>query len=333
MLHRRARVVCLWATLAWLALPTAVARAENAPSPDRLKAAAEEFDLGRRAYIARDWEQAAVHFENAHRDAPRAETLRLAIRARREAKQLARAATLAAAYESTYAGDAATAQLVRETLAEASPLLHEYDVQCSVTCTVAADGRLAAEVEASQHRIFVEPGPHDLGVGFVERPSVMRRVEAVRGGKDTFVVEAPPRAPAAPAPVGTSTAPAEAPRTKPLGPAVFFVGVGLTAAGAAATVWSGIDTLRSPGRDAVRDACAGRDATCPPYAEGQEKELRTNILLGATVGVAVVTGVIGVFFTQWSRPPATATRATPHTLGAAPAFLPGGGGASVHGTF
>ena len=36
-------------------------------------------------------EEAAVHFESAFRDAPRAETLRLAMRARRDAGQLARA--------------------------------------------------------------------------------------------------------------------------------------------------------------------------------------------------------------------------------------------------
>ena len=64
-------------------------------------------DRGRRAYLAKDFEQAAVHFENAYRDAPRAETLRLAIRARRDAKQLARAATLAAIAQQRYPDDAA----------------------------------------------------------------------------------------------------------------------------------------------------------------------------------------------------------------------------------
>ena len=35
---------------------------EAQPSPERIKAAAEEFDRGRRAYLAKDFEQAAVHF-------------------------------------------------------------------------------------------------------------------------------------------------------------------------------------------------------------------------------------------------------------------------------
>src|SRR5688500_1803343 len=78
---------------------------DTQPSPERIKAAADEFDRGRRAYLAKDYEQAAVHFENAYRDAPSAPTLRLAIRARRDAKQLARAATLATIAQAKYPED------------------------------------------------------------------------------------------------------------------------------------------------------------------------------------------------------------------------------------
>jgi hypothetical protein len=312
--------------LATLMLVTAVlgaagpALAQDAsPSPERLKAAAEEFDRGRRAYLAKDYEQAAVHFENAYRDAPRAETLRLAVRARRDAKQLARAATLAAVALERYPDDAQTKLLAKETVESASPQLHEYVVACSIECAIAADGRVVSESDAREHRIFLDPGTHDLGISFREGRSAAKRVEATKGGKDTLSFEAPPPSEPSVAPEPPSLAPvpernAAPPPDKPLGPAVFFIGAGLTAAAAGVTIWSGLDTQSSPGTDAVRRACAGQDASCPEYQEGQDKELRTNVLLGATIGLAVVTGVIGVLFTQWTGPraePRAALRAAP----------------------
>src|SRR5262245_33512028 len=120
---------------------------EPQPSPERIKAAAEEFDRGRRAFLAKDFEQAAGHFENAFRDAPSKETLRLAIRARRDAKQPARAATLAAVAQAQYGADAPTAQLAKDTLAETAKDLAEYIVDCSAPCTIAADGRVVSQSE------------------------------------------------------------------------------------------------------------------------------------------------------------------------------------------
>jgi len=64
------------------------------PDADRLKAAAEEFDSGRRAFKNKDFENSAVYFESADRDAPSPEALQSAIRARKEAGHTARASTL-----------------------------------------------------------------------------------------------------------------------------------------------------------------------------------------------------------------------------------------------
>lgn len=314
-----------------LGMRSSIAHADEPPSADRLKAAAEEYDRGRRAFLADDFDGAAVHFENAFRDAPRAETLRLAIRARRKGKQLARAATLAAVAQQRYPNDAPTTQLAKETLDEAGPALHEYLVECDADCAIAADGRVVSQSDAQKHRIFLEPGAHELGVSF-KQGGVSKRIDAKKGGKDTLAFEAPPPppvvpvvvAPGPPAP-GPGPTPVErpAPRSKPLGPVVFFVGAGLTVAAGAATVVSGIDAKNNPGVDAVRRACAGKDASCPEYQAGKSAEMRTNVLLGVTIGAAAVTGVIGVFFTQWSS--------SPVTVGAAP--LPGGGAMSATATF
>ncbi|MDB4939371.1 MAG: hypothetical protein JWP87_6343 [Labilithrix sp.] len=307
-----------------------IAQAEEPPSADRLKAAAEEYDRGRRAFLADDFETAAVHFENAFRDAPRAETMRLAIRARRKAKQLARAATLAAIAQQRYPGDPPTAQLAKETLDEAGPALHEYLVDCMADCAITADGRVVSQSDAQKHRIFLEPGPHELGVSFKEG-GVARHIDAKKGGKDTLAFEAPPPPPHAPPPAA-STAPtvttvpvvvSPPPSTKPFGPVVFFVALGVTAAVGAGTVLSGIDAKNNPGVDAVRRACAGKDESCPEYQDGKSAETRTNVLLGVTIGAAAITGVIGLFFTQWSR--------SPVMVGAAP--LPDGGSIGATGRF
>ena len=313
------------AALATSTLATRPARADEPPSADRLKSAAEEYDRGRRAFLADDYDGAAVHFENAYRDAPRAETLRLAIRARRKGKQLARAAILAAVAQQRYPDDAPTAQLAKETLAEAAPQLNEYVIDCNADCAIAADGRVVSQSDAQKHRIFLDPGSHELGVSF-KQGGVAKHVDAKRGGKDTLAFEAPP-APVAPPVVVTPPPPPVVPEqpasTKPFGPAVFFIGAGITVAVGAGTVLSGIDTKNSPGVDAVRKACAGKDTSCPEYQDGKSKETRTNVLLGVTIGAAAITGVIGLFFTQWSS--------SPVKVGAAP--TPGGGSIGATGTF
>lgn len=311
--------------------PAAIAAPEApAPSPERLRSAAEEFDRGRRAFLAKDYEQAAVHFENAYRDAPRAESLRLAIRARREAKQPARAATHAAVALERYGDDAATAQLAKEVLAESSPQLHELTVECSPECSLAEGGRILSQSDAPRHHVFFEPGTHEVGVGF-RQGAVTITVEAKRGGKDVVPVAAPPETTPPPTttvpPGGPGPGPVRTPEpprgNKPLGPVVFFVAAGITLVAAGATVASGLDTQNNPGIDAVRRECAGKDESCPLYREGQSAELRTNVLLAVTGGAAVGTAIVGLFFTRWSSP----------SVALAPSFGPGQAGASLGGRF
>lgn len=296
---------------------TPLVRAQDAPpSPERIKAAAEEFDRGRRAYLAKDYGQAAVHFENAFRDAPRAETLRLAIRARRDAKDPARAATLAAVAQERYPNDAPTTAMAKETLDAAAPQLQEYVITCSIECAIAADGRVVSQADGLKHRIFLDPGAHDLGVSFRKGESVSKHVEAKKGASENIMFEPAPDKPLdkpLDKPVDKPIdKPAPPPPEKPLGPVVFFIAAGVTIAAGAATIVSGIDAQNNPGKEAVRRECAGKDESCTLYQEGQSAELRTNILLGATIGVAVVTGVIGLFFTQWSSDKKTGIHLLPN---------------------
>ncbi len=304
----RVRVGIVAAALAGLVAPRAAAADDNAES---IRAAAKEFDEGRRLFLEGRFEPAAAHFENAFIDAPRAEPLRNAIRARRSAHQYARAGTLAQLALAQYPSDAATAQLATEALAEAGAKAHAVVVQCEPPCAIAADGRAVSLVDARTQRIFLDPGPHDLAVSFGARTRQVR-FDAKVGGKSELSVK-PPDAP--PVATGNAARPSaglgegrdERRPEKPLGPALFVVLAGLTAVGGGATVVSGLDAKANPGADAVRRDCAGRDESCPTYQRGLQAQLRTNVLLGATAGLALVTAVVGVFFTQWGPSPPAST--------------------------
>jgi hypothetical protein len=301
--------------------PVAVAHAQGTgapPSAERLKSAAEEYDRGRRAYLANDFEQAAIHFENAYNDAPRAEALRNAIRARTQAKQLARAATLSALAQSLYASDAATMELATATLDEAKTKLHAVRIACTPECGVAADGRVVSLNDSKTFLVFLDPGPHDLAVSWSGDRTKAAHVEAKPGGQEDLALEAPPLATPPPptatataptatgAPTTTTAPPPEPPSRKPLGRVPFYIGAGLTVVGIGATVASGIDAQNNPGVDAVKRDCVGQGESCPTYRKGVDAQTRTNVILAATGGVALVTAVVGIFFTQWSDAPKSA---------------------------
>ena len=102
------------------------ASAQGAPSPQQIKEAAGEFDLGIKAAQNKDFESAASHFENADRMAPSADAVRAAIRARRDAKQGARAATLAAIALAHYPDNKDLAAFAQGVIAQQAPLLHSH---------------------------------------------------------------------------------------------------------------------------------------------------------------------------------------------------------------
>jgi hypothetical protein len=121
------------------------------------------------------------------------------------------------------------------------------------------------------------------------------------------------------------------PRARPFGPTVFVAVAALTTVAAGITVWSGIDTLNSPGTSAVRAKCVGLGPGCPSYEEGRSAQLRTNLLLATTGVFAVATAVVGVFLTQWPRADGTGGTLRSSRLDVAPMFSIDQGG--VVGTF
>ena len=320
--HRFVGARAVTAALVMVALAASSPSRADEPvvTPDRLRAAEEEYDAGRRAFLADQFEAAALHFENAFRDAPRSQVLRNAIRSRQKAKQLARAATLAELARRRYAADAQTRELAEEVLGEAATKLHEVRVTCSTECLVSADGKMVSLEEAKLFSLYLEPGPHALSFSFSRGRVVPRNVEGKAGSREELEIEAPP----IPKPGVKPSVPAEPePPPKPvvvrhsdgLPPAIFFVGVGLTLAAGAATAISGVAAVSSPGKDAVREGCVGLEEACELYKSGVAAEVRTNVGLGVTGGLAVLTSVVGIFLTDWGGPSVTAMAHPPQRAG------------------
>jgi hypothetical protein len=285
----------LGAALAALVLSGSLARAD-------VSAAARAFADGQAAQLEGNYERAAQSYELAFSIAPSKEALRSAVRARQQANQLPRAATLAAVLLAQYPDDTESAKLANEVIAEAHGKLARIEVACTPACTVALGGRAISLNAAPGHVVFAPPGRHKLEVTFDGDRALTREVIVKAGDDVNLPFEAPAAKPAKRAPAGSGSASAEPgdlaaheARPRPLSPTYVYIGGGLTVALAGVTVWSGIDTLHA------HDAYA-KAPTADGWSSGRSKQLRTNILIGSTAAAGIATGLVALFWTQWSAP-------------------------------
>lgn len=311
-------------TAAVVLLLARAGHAESAgPSAEDIKAAGAEFDLGKQAFKKKAWIEASEHFEAADSRAPSAVALELAIRSRDKASQLDRAATLAELALKRHAGEAGLAKLAESVLKRARAELHALTVKCAPECDLVLGTKLVHGGAATERVVYLPPGPAQVNASWSGGRTRVAPVQALKAGQSEVAFEAPPeetppavggaaKAKSKPAKAGAAPEPTPAPPpTRDTGakqggglpPLVFFVGAGLTAVAGGLSIWSGIDTQNNPGKDAVREQCAGQDTSCPAYQDGLERQNRTNILLGVTAGLALTSGVIGAFFTDWSGEP------------------------------
>jgi hypothetical protein len=305
--------------LGWLVLSgltiSGSAAAAGPPDAERLKIAAEEFDAGRRAFKVKDFESAAVHFENADRDAPAPAALQSAMRARKEAGQVARAATLGAWGMVRYPNDKSFTDYAVQVLGEADKTLHKVSIGCQPDCTVVVDNKVMPFPESASATVYLDPGPHTVVAGWSNNRHRNSDVNAVPGGnsKLAFNAASADKAPSADTPSGShdptpgtepaADRPADDDKKGGLPPIVTYIGFAATAVAGGILTWSGVDTLNNPGPDHVKQVCQekGQQSTdCTSLLdEGKGKETRTNVLIGVTSVVAVTTGVIALFFTNW----------------------------------
>jgi hypothetical protein len=280
-----------------------------------VSAAARAFSDGQSAQLEGNHERAAQSFELAYNIAPSREALRSAVRARQLGNQLPRAATLAYLLATRYADDPISAKLAADVLAEAKTKLARITVTCTPGCTLAIGGRAVSLNAASTHVVFTPPGRQSFEATFEGDRSVTREITLKIGDEMTLPIEPPPlpraTGPAAPGVVQSTPPP---PSEKPLPPMVAIGGAAATLVLATLTIWSGLDTNKA--HDAYVAA-----PTHDGWVDGRSKQQRTNILLGTTAGVGLLTVVTAALWTQWSSRHAD--------LAADLALAPTGSGVSV----
>ena len=309
------RLLCTTSAAVILGIAAPVwAQDDAAPTAADIKAAGESFDLGRRAFRAKDYIEAAEHFETADARAPSAAALELAFRSREKAGHLDRAATLAVLARKRHPDADFVRKLTPAVIKRATEELHEVTARCDAPCELVVETKLVHGRPDTERVIYLAPGQHTLRAGWSGGRTQSQPVEATPAGKSEVSFTAPPeekpaadtQAPAAAPAVVPDAPPPESPEDRgvvtPEGwsPTVFFVCAGVTGLLGVATIWSGIDTQKNPGPDTVRAACTNKGPGCPEYQDGLAKQRRTNILAGVTAGVGVVTILVGAFATDWS---------------------------------
>ncbi len=295
--------------------PAAVAAEQNATAPaapatsapssaqptaaDR-QAAGQSYDRATAAYLARDYPRAATLFETAYRLAPASAPLLQAVRAHERAGNTLRAATLALRLQAFYGGEEAARRQAETTLAASSAQFVRIDVTCATPCTMELDGQLQ-----EHSSFFASPlAAHTVRASF-ETGSVERSVTGAAGTTEQVAFEAPPP-PAAVATGGETDAQggeaggeggsageASTPASGGggLSPIAFGIALVLTAGAGGTLAWSGVDTL---------DGVSAYNAapTVEGLRDGQSRELRTNVLIGATGALAITTLVLAIL-TDW----------------------------------
>lgn len=269
------------------------------------------YDAGASAYNDHDFRLAATQFARADELVPNPAVLKLALAAAVRAEDAVLSMNLVQRAERRASTDSALLELVRVTRARFESQVGFVEARC-------ASGQACQAYLADQR---LEPGlplavtPGRLELRFGEGQSESRVTVDVVAAHTLEVRE--PTATALPQPAKPvasvahqfPVAAADSPSFG-LPRSVFWSGVVLSGALTAVTVASGVDAARAHER-----FLANRNEDTRSH--GQAAVARTNVLLGATLGAAVLTGAIGLFFTHWRGPATHGSRAPVDALAVA----------------
>lgn len=268
-----------------------IAATPSAAQSNNIAAAARAFSLGQEAELAGNFRLACEHYELADRTVPSPEALRSAAKTRLKAGDEAMAATHAEALARRYS-DEKSQKVADEILKVLRPKLARVSLSCTPECGAVADGGAVGIDQSETHVFYVEPGRHTIGAGFASGDMQQEVVDAVAGKEIELSMSGRLDTKAAgDAPTLEATAPRPA---RGISRGWFFVSAGLTVALGGATVWSGLDVLDR--KDAYE-----ANPTRARLDDGRDRELRTNILIGATAAAAVATAFVA-WRTRWSSP-------------------------------
>ncbi|MDP9001243.1 MAG: hypothetical protein M3O46_14170 [Myxococcota bacterium] len=262
------------------------------PPSDARKEAAGQFAEGTRAFDAGDFTRAGEAFEAAYAFEHHEDPLWNAARAWHRAGDLARAANLYARYlreAPPNAGDRAGATAALNQLGSKLSRI-EVHLGAGVESPRVDDVPLNARV------VYVVPGMHSVraqsALGDLEKRQV-----AEAGAVVSVLLEpsspVPPASPAQPA----SGQHVDMPRVAAVpssgwSPVVVGVEGGATLIVAGLATWSGLETLGTLHAFETTPTPQTLDA-------GRAQEVRTNLLIGASVGLAALTGLTAAFLVDW----------------------------------
>jgi tetratricopeptide (TPR) repeat protein len=189
------------------------------------------------------------------------------------------------------------------------------ELEADVQAEVRIDGRLVAGRPPRQR---VNPGKHRVVVVARGKQTVDRVVE-LREGERLLITLDVAREQAIGEPAGAPAA--ERPPARGPSPWWFYGGIGLTAVLGGVTVWSALDTQAA--YDAYSEDLASLDQrqVDERVRDGHSRELRTNLLIGATAVAAAGTAILGAFVVDFgSSERGVSVRVTPSGIQAAGRF-------------
>jgi hypothetical protein len=287
----------------------ALAQGVAAATAEDRRLAARDFADGDRAFKDGDYRQAAESYERAYHRVPHHSALWNAARSWHRAGELARAANVYARYLREAPSSARDRNSAQRAMNELSNRLARLEIHATDVTGVEVDG-----APAEGPSVFVTPGAHVIS-GHTQDGRPVRQSQTVEAGDVVSVAVVPP--PAAGAPPPAPPAPAPAPEHHPShgwSPIVVYFGGAVTLALAGITVWSGVDTLQQ--KDAFDKAPTQNNLDV-----GRQKETRTNVLIGATAGVAALTAVAAIVLVDWHAPSERKEKSPGVQVGAGPGSL------------
>lgn len=280
-------------------IPYAHAQEIEETSADR-EAARQKFEEGERAYEARDYTLAAKAFAEAYAISPHHASLWNCARSWERAHESARAANAYVKYLRLAPPDAPDREAAATALAALAESLGRIDVYATEMDAVRVDDEFLDGTS-----VYVTPGTHVIegqaGEIKIRRTEILERgvVRAValvpekKGDEISPKLDVSLRPTASPSIAPLVEAPRISSHRKPMhwyGPAAIAAG-GATIVSASLLLWSGLDTL---------DARKTFDVapTADKLEAGKDKQFRTNVFIGATIGSALATATF-VSLWQW----------------------------------
>lgn len=316
-MHPRARVLAAAVSLATPIVAQVVvercaeAQAGGTATAEDRRQAAKDFAEGDRAFKDGDFRHAAESYEHAYQRVPHYSALWNAARSWDHAGEPARAANLYARYLREAPPRARDRNSAQRLLRALSNRLARLEIHAADVSDVHVDD---APVDGPS--VYVTPGAHVVA-GKTSDGTVVRQSSDVQAG-DVVSISLVPSAAGAPASAApassgasatpgsvaapTATPPAATDEAQPeqptssssrhWSPVFVYFGGAVTLALGGITIWSGLDTMQQ--KDTF-----DKNPTQSNLDSGKSKEMRTNVLIGATAAVGVVTGVTALFLIDW----------------------------------